>query len=623
MNKLTVSMTDENGREFDAYINPDDKGQYIRRYKDTGEEVYADNLIDVCSPVWLGDAEELHCDDRNTLPKGSIPRIDGNDRPFYIVKYSDGVEKIYLDSYEKEIFDDGEFLRDAKWLLEEDYDKYRVKLSNPVKLTTLPDKPRKLTVDTLFPKTLGYVEPKLDEYNLGEIVNGKPSLNYAEIVRLAQDMFIIHDRETWYMYNKQSQVYEEVSEETVLTTMIALLRRVPEAPYPLKVSMARDMMFGIRTRVTLTELAQMCKTENPSLYHKIANDYVGNLIPFQNCIYNINEDTMLPYTPYKFLKTKYDAIYDPSITEHPVEKIYRGIIPDEDTLSFFFEFVGYTMFHYELEPPIIFLLYGSTNTGKSALAETVQKALGYKNVSNLDLNQLSSQFEPSVLLDKVMNVSSETGSGQSQGRFGGRPDGELLKRLSGGEPITFSRKYKEPITQNNTAKMWFISNTMPDFGDFSSGMDRRLHIIPCRETQVYEHKIYDVMQERDAISWLVNQALDGYRRFLKRGGVFVQSDIMKAEHTRFKVQDSIYDFIAEYLGVYSKTDIRDALHEMEIKPMYEDYKLHTQEVGGRPFKRGNFRERICNEYSMIYKTSRIILPDGRPSNRQVFYKEGD
>lgn len=329
---------------------------------------------------------------------------------------------------------------------------------------------------------------------------------------------------------------------------------------------------------------------------------------------------MLPYTPYKFIKTKFDAIYDPSITEHPVEEIYKGIIPDKATRDFFFEFVGFTMFHYDLNPAVIFLLYGSTNTGKSALAETVQKALGSKNVSNLDLNQLSSQFEPSVLIGKRMNLSSETGSGQSQGRFGGRPDGELLKRLSGGEEITFSRKYKEPITQENTAKMWFISNTMPDFGDFSSGMDRRLHIIGCRETQVYEDKIYDVMQERDAISWLVNRAMDGYKDFLKRGGIFIQSDLMKSEHTRFKVQDSIYDFLSEYFDVFSKGDIRNALDETEIKPLYEDYRVHTLEVGGRPFKRGNFRERILNEYNMEHKSIRIILEDGRPSNRQVFIK---
>ena len=165
-------MSDENGREFKAYINPDDEGRYLRIYKDTGEEVYADNLKDVCSPFWFGqdDTEDIHSDDRNTLPRGLIPRIDENDRPFYIVVNGDEIEKIYLDSYEREIHEDSDFLIGVKGLLEEDYDKYRIRVSSATEISTVPDAPRKTDVTTLFPKTLGYVEPKLEDYNLGEIV---------------------------------------------------------------------------------------------------------------------------------------------------------------------------------------------------------------------------------------------------------------------------------------------------------------------------------------------------------------------------------------------------------------------------------------------------------------------
>lgn len=560
--------------------------------------------------------------DRNYLPEGRIPRTDENNRPFYPDMSGEKPLKIYLDSNESAEMEDDSFIDTAKWLMEEDYAKYGVIKKPKSKMSLIPDAPRKTDVKILFPDTLGYEEHGPDDYRLAEIVKDTPTLIPAEIVRMAQEMFIVREDDTWYIYNRHTQVYEEKSEETILTTVTSILRRVPEAPFPIKQSPAKDLMFAIRTNTTLFELSQLCMAKNPALAQKIYDEYTGNLIPFQNCIYNVNEDRILPYTPYKFIKTKFDAIYDPAVTEHPVEKIYRGIIPDEDTLSFFFEFVGYTMFHYEMDPPVIFLMYGPTNTGKSALAETVQKAIGIENVSNLNLTQLSSQFEPAELIGKRMNLATETGDGGNRGRFGGRVDGEFLKQLSDGSRVTFSRKHTTPVVARNTAKMWFVSNSMPDFGDYSSAMNRRLCIVPCRQDQVFEDRIYNKLQERDAISWLINQALDGYKRFLKRGGVFAQSEQMKAEHRRFKKQDGLYEFLTDYLGVHEKGDIRNALDEMEVKETFIEYTAYITDAGGRSLKRGNFAEKICNEYRMKVETTRITKPDGKPTNRQVFVKEG-
>ena len=116
----------------------------------------------------------------------------------------------------------------------------------------------------------------------------------------------------------------------------------------------------------LFELAE----RNPkyeSILNKVDSDYNGNLVPFNNGLYNIDEDILLPYTEFIFQTTIFNCRYDPSIRSHPVEDIYKRIIPDEKTLNFFYEAVGYTLFHKGMNPPSVFLIYGPGNTGKSAL----------------------------------------------------------------------------------------------------------------------------------------------------------------------------------------------------------------------------------------------------------------
>ncbi len=435
---------------------------------------------------------------------------------------------------------------------------------------------------------------------------GKPTVNIDGMMLYLQNSRIVYDGVIPYAFNQA--IYQRITDDDVRTLIYSALSA---CDLFLSRSKVADIIEMYRTTHRVEDLLTRYGI-NDDRY-----DARDNLIPFSNGIYNVTKDLLLPFTPFIFMPYMMQGVYNPKITDLPdVEEIYRKIIPDDGTRAFFFEMVGYTMFSPTLAPPAIFLIYGPGNTGKTALQEAVLKAIGPDNVARMSLNQLSETFSTANLSGKVMNISGETGSGMAGGIT--KADGELLKRLSDGQTIQVQRKYGQPFDMRNSAKLWFISNTLPDFGDTSSGLHRRLYIIPCRNEQKWEDQIYDRMQTEEAISWLINQALRAYLRFLHNGSKFTMSEEMKNELACYRSQEPVTDFLIDLYGVDKVKDIRKSLDGVVIRDLYQMYTDFVSETGGKPLSQRKFSERIRNEYRMTTDRVRGIQENGRPTNVTTF-----
>ena len=81
-----------------------------------------------------------------------------------------------------------------------------------------------------------------------------------------------------------------------------------------------------------------------------------------------------------------------------------------------------------------------------------------ENVSSSSIHDLANnRFSLITLKDKLMNLSSEIGSKDLET--------EMLKKLSGGDVITADRKYKEPLSFINTARLVINANELPRFSE--------------------------------------------------------------------------------------------------------------------------------------------------------------
>lgn len=447
--------------------------------------------------------------------------------------------------------------------------------------------------------------------------NGKASLDRAYIVDWLRSCRIVYDHDTPYQYN--GMVYEPITDDDVARMIYDKVASRSEAPFVTR-NTIKDIINQVRCTSTPEALferymelqsydCEVWSEKNPNPY------YDGDLIPFTNGLYSVEHDELYPYSPHLFFDRMYSARYDPTIQSHPVESVYKHIIPNDNTRRFFFQMCGYIMFHPKMSPPSIFLIYGPGETGKTALQMALTSAIGQDNVSVLSLDQLSGQFGLESLIGKVLNVCGETGSGY---RELSKADGELLKRLSDGQKVQIDRKYLSKLEIYNTAKLMFVSNTLPDFGDTSSGLYRRLFIIPCRHKQNWNDQIYNKLQEPTALSWLVNRSLIGYHEFLDNGCKFNISKEMDVEMRHYMRQDGLNDFLEFYFGKNDKDTLRNLIDGEFVGALYESYKDYIKDVGGKPMSQRKFSEKLRNEYNLETVNKYVRKEDGRATNLRIF-----
>lgn len=407
-------------------------------------------------------------------------------------------------------------------------------------------------------------------------------------------------------------VYSKIDNSEVARIINLALDRYDGAPVLSKAKIG-DIIFNLQT------ISQERDIEIPSEWDEEGLYEYDELIPFDNGIYNFVHDRFLRFTPNVFLMHQLGATYNPRITDHPVEEYYKKILPNPDTRRFFYEMLGYSLFSNEMYPPAIFVIYGPAKTGKSALHKAVTELAGFNNISSLDLTQISQGYTTAELLGKLINICGETGgSKQARPGYGPGVDGELLKRLSDGQAITVREIYGRPFEFRNRAKLWFITNTIPDFGDTSSGIYRRVFIIPCRHEQDDSERIHDKMCTPDAISWLANKALQGYRDFIANDRNFHVSSECMVESKSYKQQDSVMDFFDVLFGTTSRYVIPTKVDGWMVADLYSKYREYCREAGGKEMGQKRFSEKIRNEFSMITTTVHTTKYDGSPTTGRMF-----
>jgi len=138
-----------------------------------------------------------------------------------------------------------------------------------------------------------------------------------------------------------------------------------------------------------------------------------------------------------------------------------------------YEIVGYTLLAGEYPLNKAVMLVGSGKNGKSTYLGLLTRLLGSWNVVSVKLQELTSdrvRFSVANLYGKLANVFADLPSEAL------RSTG-LFKVLTGEDPVTADRKYRDPITFRNYAKMLFSTNELPKVYDMSTAFWRRWLVV--------------------------------------------------------------------------------------------------------------------------------------------------
>lgn len=409
----------------------------------------------------------------------------------------------------------------------------------------------------------------LDHFVFSRNPKGGVSLDGNRVVEYLRKCRFVSTQLGEYWFN--GRYYEQVNTEMITDMIGDLVDYEPYLPMP-TMHQKNDILAQWRGR------GKVGKMDIPDSFRDDPR-YSGWLIPFNNGLYNVDLDEMVPFTPYLFFDHVLHVDFEP-VDYHPIEEIYKGIIPDDATRDLFFLAMGYTLFSDEMNPPAIFVLLGFGGTGKSALLDVMKAILGADMVSNLDPYKISNQFSTYKLDGKLANLCTEGGR-----KYGTNfnVDGDCMKAISQGEAWTVERKFKEPYDMYNKAKLWFAANDMPDFGDTSSGMIRRVHIFPCMEEQDYSAQIYNLLRSPEAMSYVTFKALKAYIAW-EIGGTkeFVDTPEMERYKADMRSTDSLMDFITERYGnPRNRAEIANRLEGIRSSDLFREYREFVTDTNRR------------------------------------------
>lgn len=262
------------------------------------------------------------------------------------------------------------------------------------------------------------------------------------------------------------------------------------------------------------------------------NPYVINL---KNTRYDIRSGKCLEFSPEVIEFDRIPVVYDPSAYCSDLDKMLnRVFLGDREVINLFEEMVGYCLIKANRYHKA-FILIGSGANGKSTILDMIEAFLGPRNYSSLPLEKVTDRFNSAELENRLANIGDDIDNVAIK-------DSGTLKKMISGESITVERKGERPFKLSPYATHIYSANSIPRSFDKSDGFYRRWLFVPFNakftsEDPDYDPLIEDKITTDEALSYLLNIAIRGATRLLKRGK-FTEPESVREELERYRTDNS-------------------------------------------------------------------------------------
>lgn len=325
-------------------------------------------------------------------------------------------------------------------------------------------------------------------------------------------------------------------------------------------------------------------------------DTTQNRINFKNGILELDSDNrtndlrihssdvgfrgMLPYN------------YDPSSTSPTFTWWINDVmLGDESLVKILQEYMGYVIRGGDYKYHKALWLSGSGRNGKSTFLSVLKALIGTGNYSTLSIKQIiGDKFSSADLDGRIANFSEETSPEELS-------DSGPFKNLTGDGEINAQKKYGDPYSFRNRAKLIMTYNEVPELRDLSPGMLSRPIIIPFQKDLTKESSQDKKLKAKllAELPGIFNFALEGWRR-LESQESFTYSPKAALEMDRVKAAScSALQWLSNYV-TFLPIDANSANKET-LTPM-ELYEAYQQTEGRYSYKATKFFRRI-NEHDQI------------------------
>jgi P4 family phage/plasmid primase-like protien len=193
-----------------------------------------------------------------------------------------------------------------------------------------------------------------------------------------------------------------------------------------------------------------------------------HLIPFRNGVLDLRTGSLRAYRPEDHFTFSLPWAYNPRAKSAFIAEKLANF--PAHIQRHFMELLAYCLWRkYPFQR--FFLWYGRGQNGKGFLANVLTYALGVENVAGVTLTDLqSNRFAAASLWRKLANIAGEVAYQDLEST-------DLLKKLCGNDWLQAERKYRDPVPFKNSAKLVFLTNSVPKTRDTTDAFYRRVFLV--------------------------------------------------------------------------------------------------------------------------------------------------
>ena len=350
-----------------------------------------------------------------------------------------------------------------------------------------------------------------------------------------------------------------------------------------------------------------------STYVNLPEDYTANYICLKNGILSLKTFELEKPTPQSFITHKINVGWNPNADTSEWEDYIDSLVNDTRYAQTIQEFAGYTFEKFQVGKKTIYI-YGLRNSGKSTLFSILQSFYNEMNCSQLTLRQLCQKFLNAEIHGKLANIRSDIDYDLAPRSV------NLIKSLTGDDIITVQRKFKEPFSFRNKAKIWLSGNGIPALPE--KGIDDAFYDrwIPIETPNIFEGKstsIRDKFTMPEEQSVILKWAIEGLKRLKKNNWQFTYSPSVEKVRNWFAggiIFNSVEDYLTDrYIPVLDHHELKSDMYEdyvsyceMRNFPILEEDTFHRKVKNNRIYAVQDYRPTVDGRQERAWKGIKLV-----------------
>ena len=398
--------------------------------------------------------------------------------------------------------------------------------------------------------------------------------------RVATRYRYVAEADEWYVFN--GRTWGSDTTNSLVYECRLMSREMAESTDPAEAKLGRA--FGNVGKVNAA--VSMLKSTPGATVSLAEFDRYRGLLNVHNGVLNLRTGELRPHDSKLLLTQQFEATYDPRATCPNFEAFMEQVLPDEGLRAYVQRALGYTLLG-DSDQRAMFLLHGPSGTGKSTLMEAIRNVFGsygqtapggtFKARSTSDHGPTDDLH---TLRGKRFVSTSETAESTAF-------DEDLLKRLTGRDPVMSRGLYQKNVEWQPQLVLWLATNNPPKLSSDDDAIWRRLKMIPFHTQFLGSGEIHDMarkrlMPERNGI---LNWLLAGLRDYLEHG-LDEPISVGEAASEQRTATDSVARFLDDKLQEGSLVQqVGGEVRSSDLFTLYQDWARGMREfpVGSRRF----------------------------------------